>query len=156
MITYKIKEGTEDVIIKSGQDIEFPFSDIDKDTEYLKKVKKEIEGNIGIQTATMKNVERSHPHVANMTKEDLTAAYLYRQATGYLSEAEKKLAEINKQLEDYADEKVEIINQTSIKSPFMNTEETPVVPAEEAVVEAPVAVEPEAPVEAPVVEEPTA
>ena len=71
-----------------------------------------------------------------MSNEDLTAAYLYRGATGYISEANKKLAEINQQLEDYAAEKVEIIKQTGLTpSNIMNENETK--PVEEVVAPAP-------------------
>ena len=130
MIEYKIKEGTEDTIIKTGDVVEFNINDIDTDMAYLEKNKKEIVAQIGVQKATKENVAGTHPHIADMSNEDLTAAYLYRQATGYITVAEEKLAEINKQLEDYAAEKVEITKQTGLQpSIFMNENETK--PAEE-------------------------
>lgn len=128
MIEYKIKpvvvaEGEEAkpvdpkdvVIIKTGDEVEFTVGAIDRDIQYLEKSKKELVAEIGIKKATVENVTRTHPHVAAMTPEDLTAAYLLREATGFLNVGEPKLEEINKQLSDYADDKAEIEKQTGIK-----------------------------------------
>ena len=35
MIEYKIKEGTDDIIVKTGDVVEFNINDIDKDIAYL-------------------------------------------------------------------------------------------------------------------------
>ena len=59
----------------------------------------------------MENVKGTHSHVAEMTKEDLTAAYLYREALGVVTAGGEKLAEIEKQLTDYAIEKAEVEKQ---------------------------------------------
>jgi hypothetical protein len=117
MIEYKIKEGSEElsakekVIVKTGDEVEFTLNDIETDVTYLEKNKKEITAQIGISNATMENVKGTHPHIAEMSKEDLTAAYLFREALGFVTAGEEKLAEIEKQLADYAKEKAEIETQ---------------------------------------------
>lgn len=123
MIEYKVKENQEGVdpleqiIVKSGDTVEFSIGEIDVHEAYLKKAKKETDGQIGIQKATIENITRTHPHIVAMSQEDLTAAYLLREATGYLNIAEPKLIDIERQLVDYAAEKVEILKQTGIVLP---------------------------------------
>ena len=118
MITYKIKENALDpldsLIEKSGGTVEFSVRKVNDDIVYLEKAKKEVTGLLGINKATMENVKRTHPHIAEMTPQDLTAAYLYREAMGVVTIGEEKLDQIEKQLKDYADEKVEIEKQTGI------------------------------------------
>ena len=118
-ITYKIKERALDpkdsLIEKTGGTVEFSMNQIDKDVAYLNKALKELTAEIGVKEATKVNVERTHPHVANMTQEDLTAAYIFREATGFLHLAEQKKKQIEDQLKEYADEKAEIIKQTGIE-----------------------------------------
>ena len=90
MIKYKVKKGDENkepcdkTIIKTGSEIEFTLQNIESDITYLLKNKKEMIAQLGIEEATKKNIEGTHPHVAAMSQEDLTAAYLYRQSTGYI------------------------------------------------------------------------
>lgn len=119
MIEYKVKESAKDpidsIIVKIGDEIEFTLGNIETDTAYLKKTEKELVAQIGVESASKANIERTHPHVASMTQEDLTAAYLYRQATGVLNVANEKLVEIRKQLTDYDAEKAEIEKQTGLK-----------------------------------------
>jgi hypothetical protein len=118
MITYSIKEQAPDAldikIVKTGGEVEFTLGQIETDITYLNKAKKELSGEIGVKKATITNVTSTHPHIAEMSNEDLTAAYIYREASGYLHVAEPKLAEIEKQLADYAAEKEEILKQTGI------------------------------------------
>jgi hypothetical protein len=118
MITYSIKEQAPDAadikIVKTGGEIEFTLGQIDADVIYLNKAKKELEAEIGVKKAVITNIASSHPHIGQLSNEDLTAAYLHREATGYLNMAEPKLDEVVKQLADYAKEKEEIIKQTGI------------------------------------------
>lgn len=120
MIEYKIKEGDQSVnpldvvIVKTGGTVEFTVGKINADVEYLQKSKKEIESQIGINKATMENVKKTHPHIAEMSNEDLTAAYLYREAMGVVTAGTEKVAEIDAQLEDYKNVKAEISKQTGL------------------------------------------
>jgi hypothetical protein len=121
-VTYKIKEGdgnkdvSAKVIVKEYQDsAEFTLADMEMGIAYLTKTKKEIEAELGVKKATMANVEGTHPHVAQMTNEDLTAAYLYREASGFNSMAEEKLKEIEAQLARYEEEKSQILKDTGVE-----------------------------------------
>lgn len=118
-IKYTIKKGEEDkgldaIILKTGGEVEFTLGDIESDITYLQKAEKELVAQIGIHKATVENVKRTHPKVLEMTGEFLTAAYLYREATGFLNIAEDKLLEVKKQLEEYASDKIEILDQTKL------------------------------------------
>lgn len=125
MISYSIKEQAPNVkdikIVKTGGEIEFTIGNIEADVAYLQKAKKEFEGKMGVEKATMENVARTHPHIAAMTPEDLVAAYLYKQSAGYVTIATEKLAEIEKQLAEYDTEKAEILKQTGIVLPVEET-----------------------------------
>jgi hypothetical protein len=119
---YRVKEGDESLpaneqtIIKNFEsEVEFNFGNVQTDIAYLEKSKKQMVAEIGIKKAILKNIDGTHPHIGKMSQEDLTAAYLYREATGFLNMAEPKIEEIDKQLKDYADEKVEIEKQTGLK-----------------------------------------
>jgi hypothetical protein len=119
MITYKVKEVALDpldsLIEKSGGTVEFTVRKINDDIVYLNKAQKEVDGQVRISKATMENVKRTHPHIAEMKPEDLTAAYLYREALGVVTAGEEKLKQIEAQLKDYAEVKVEIEKQTELK-----------------------------------------
>jgi hypothetical protein len=118
-VIYKIKEENKNpedaLIVQSGKEVEFTLGKIETDIAYLEKNKKEISSQLNVEKATIQNITRTHPHVAKMNQEDQTAAYLYRQATGYVNVAEEKLKAINLQLEDYAKDKAEILKQTGLK-----------------------------------------
>jgi hypothetical protein len=119
MIEYKVKEIALDpldsLIVKTGGEVSFTVRKIDQDVIYLNKAEKEVDGQVRIAKATMENVKRTHPHIAEMKQEDLTAAYLYREALGVVTAGEEKLKQIQAQIKDYAEVKVEIEKQTGIK-----------------------------------------
>lgn len=119
MIEYKVTESKENpldsVIVKTGGEVTFTLANVENDIAYLNKAKKEIVAQSAIQEATKANVTRTHPHVAQMTQEDLTAAHIYRDATGYLTIAKEKLDEIEKHLTNYETEKIEILKQTGLQ-----------------------------------------
>lgn len=127
-IEYKIKEialePLQTLIVKTGGEVEFTLGKMEDDVLYLEKAKKEVVAQVSINKATMENVARTHPHIAAMTREDLTAAFLYREAMGVVTMGTEKLEEIQKQLDDYSAEKVEIIKQTGINLPEANVKET--------------------------------
>ena len=121
MIKYKVTENPEVTelmdkeIVKTGGEVKFTLRNVETDIQYLNKKKKEITAEIGIRNATKRNIERTHPNIVIMTQEDLTAAYLFREATGFLSEAEKSLARIETSLSEYAEDLAEIEQQTGLK-----------------------------------------
>lgn len=127
-IEYKIKEGSDSenkkdiTIVKSGVSVEFTLGNIDADIEFLTKKRKELVAQMGLEEAKKSNVTRTHPHIAAMSEEDRVACYLYQQSFAFCKVATGKLEEIDKQLKDYADEKVEILKQTGIVLSDVNSE----------------------------------
>ena len=121
MIEYKVTENPEVTelmdkeIVKTGGEVKFTLRQIENDKIYLNKKKTEIEAECRIREATKSNITRTHPHIEKMTEEDLTAAYLYREATGFLSESAKNLKNIQKGLDEYAEDIIEIEKQTGLK-----------------------------------------
>lgn len=119
MIEYKLKppaDGeTSTTIVKTGTEIEFTLPKIQADVDYLTKARKEVDAQVKISSATMENVRGTHPGIAAMSKEDLTAAYLYREALGIVTIGHEKITQIDQQLADYESEKVEIEKQTGLK-----------------------------------------
>lgn len=119
MITYSIKESNEDpkksLITKSGIEVDFTLESINTNKAYLDKRKKELEAELKVSQATMENIKRTHPHIADMKLEDLTAAYLYRDASGTADAAHNKIVDIERAFSDYDSEKSEIEKQTGIK-----------------------------------------
>lgn len=116
---YKIKKNAkkiEDIKIEvSGITNEFTLKEIKANEDYLTKQKKEIEGMVKVQRAKMVNITRNHPSVARFTPEQLTGAYLYKEASAFVSEAESKLKEINKQLREYKKDRDEIKKQIGLE-----------------------------------------
>lgn len=103
---YKIKSenknAEETIIEKHGQVLEFTPAVLKANLDYAFKQKKEIQAQWGVNEATKDNIKRTHPHIAKMTEEDLTAAYLYRQAMGSATQCEDKLLELDNAIrEDY-------------------------------------------------------
>lgn len=105
----------ERVVIKSGDTTELSVASIKLDIALAEKKRREIVGQIGIQKATLVNITRTHPHIAKMSEEDLTAAYLYREATGYLSIGEPSLIALDADVSQYKQELLDIEAQTGIK-----------------------------------------
>lgn len=103
---YKLKEANvvkeETIISKLGITVEFTPASIMASLDHAYKQKKELQAQWGVNTATMQNVKNTHPHIAEMSEEDLTAAYLYRQAMGSANECQDKLLELDEAIkEDY-------------------------------------------------------
>jgi hypothetical protein len=118
MITYTVKtkaeNPSESVILKTGGEVEFTMNNIEADIAYLEKTKKELTAQMSLEDAKMKNVLRTHPHIEQVSEEDRVATYLYQQSFAFTKVAKSKLEQIENQLKEYADEKVEIIKQTGL------------------------------------------
>ena len=119
MIKYKVEEIAADpldsLIVKTGADIKFTIRSIDNDVAYLEKMKTELVAKSKIEEAKKSNVLRTHPHIEQMSEEDRVACYLYQESFAFCKVAVNKLKEIDKQLQDYKEEKAEIVKQVGIK-----------------------------------------
>lgn len=99
----------EATIEKSGITATFTIADIERHEEYLNKCKKELEGQITLESAKMANIEENHPFVKDMSDQDLATAGLYFSSKSLKRQSEEKLAEISTAITEYAAEKEEIM-----------------------------------------------
>lgn len=99
------------IIEKRGHVVEFSISDMERNTEILKKNKKEIEAKRDFEKAKMDNIEHFHAWVKRMSEERLHTAWLYFEAKGMVGVCNEKLKEIDKQLLDDEAELAEIKKQ---------------------------------------------
>lgn len=81
----------EAVIEKTGGSHTFTLIDVQNNLVMAKQKMKELTSMIGVAKAKMENVKGTHPHIAEMSLEDLAAAFIYREAMGTVNEAEKQL-----------------------------------------------------------------
>lgn len=95
MAEYKIvKEEDDDITFeKSAFTYEFTKSGVVDNILYLRKIIKQMKGQIGINSAEMENIEHFHPFVKDMTEEDLQVAFMYERSLATRNEAMKKLEE---------------------------------------------------------------
>lgn len=125
---YKVIKKSEEgdllsTIEKTGGKVEFTLADIRASLVSGKKKISEFQSMWKVAEATKENIKRTHPHIAEMSMEDLTAAYLYRQAIGTATEASKGLADWQEAVDE--DEKAleDILEQTGLQIPQIITEE---------------------------------
>lgn len=115
VIVYKIQTPSEDpkqsVIEKSGDVYHFTLRDLEVNQQQLGKGKKEVEAKRLYESARMTNVAEHHPEIPKMDPEERFAAFMYCEAEAFVKACDKKLEEINAQLEADAAETAEILKQ---------------------------------------------
>lgn len=99
------------IIEKRGHVITFSLSDIEESTLSLLKSRKEVEAKLNYEKVIVDNIEQHHAFVKDMSDQDLLTVWMYKQSKGHVDLATAKLAEIDKQLEDYKVEVAEILEQ---------------------------------------------
>ncbi len=123
-IKYKIKEiatdldkdnlGIPDIrertIEKTGAAIEFSMFDLEQNIEELQKYKKEFTAQVDYQRVLAENVERNHPFVKDLKEVELTAAWMYKEATGKFTSYQAKLKEVEATLDGLLEE-IEVIKK---------------------------------------------
>jgi len=111
----KSEEKEQDwVIQKSGLTAEFTLNDIKRDIEILKKMKIEMDAKVGIEAAILENISVNYPDAPKMEEKLRVAVFLYQKSFATKKMCEEKVAEIDKQLKEYAEETQEILNQTNL------------------------------------------
>lgn len=122
-----VKPSEEDtlltVIEKSGGTVEFTLADLRASIAHGRKKVTELQSQWKVAEATKENIKRTHPHVAEMSLEDLTAAYMYRQAIGTANESSKQLADWQEAVDEDESAVDEILKQTGLKIPAVVDEE---------------------------------
>lgn len=114
-ITYNIKkgeEGSEDVIVKCGHEVEFKMSDVKAHVEKMKTLKKELDAQVELEVAKQRNVEDHHAIVGGMSEEEMAAVSIYYASKGIQKKSEEKLKDVNALLEEYEKELCAIKEQT--------------------------------------------
>lgn len=112
---YKLIEKNEDVrtskIEKRGGVVTFTYNELEASILAMKKMIKELKGNIDLQAAKMKNIEEHHPFVLTMSEQDMFTAHMYQEAKALVVVAGKKLVEFEDALNSDEGQLLEIENQ---------------------------------------------
>ena len=113
------KENAEESVIeKSGMSGKFRMLDLEMGEKKVKKLIKEVESQVGLESAKVINVETHHPFVADFSDEQLSTIKLYAEAKETLKDLTPRLEMLNLALEEYADERAEIAKQIGIAIPL--------------------------------------
>lgn len=101
-------EAKDRVIEKRGHVVEFTLNEVEANTRILEKTKKELTAKRDLDAAKMENIESFHPFVKEMSEQDLHTAWMYFESKGIVKVCEKKIKEIQEQMESDAEEVAEI------------------------------------------------
>ena len=119
MLKYKIKKENSDIldteIIQTGGKLELTPRQLKSNIDKVEKFLKEIEAKQSYYEAVMKNIEDSDPEVKDLSEKVLTAAFLYREAMGFVNEALKKSLELREALESDKKALEDIKSQCNLK-----------------------------------------
>ena len=97
---------------------EFTIGDVEKSIAALSRLKQELEAKKMIEEAKVQNIKNQHPEIDLTIDEKIQIAYTIAQtAKSFCFEADKKIAQIDEQLKDYADDLLEVFKQTGLKLP---------------------------------------
>jgi hypothetical protein len=116
--TYTVIEEAENAgdakIKKTGLTAEFTLNDIDRDMKYLQRKKEELEGQMRIEDAKMKNIDDTNPEVGAMSEEMRQVIYIYQKAFSFCKVGKEKVEEIDNQIKEYRQELMAIVVQTGL------------------------------------------
>lgn len=119
MITYQIKkateEGQEDIIVKTGHEVEFKMSDVRTHMERIDKLEKEMKAQVELEQAKIENVKSLHAKVAELSPTEIVGAEIVAQASGIIAKCEAKLKEVETVKAEYAKELVDLKEQTGLE-----------------------------------------
>lgn len=110
----KAENPAETKVKKSGITAEFTLREVQADIASLQKLRLEIDAKARIESAKMQNIERDMPEIADMDENQRKIIYIYQQAASTYKMASEKVAEIDKQLEEYEAELNNITQQTGL------------------------------------------
>lgn len=98
-------------IEKRGHIITFTLNQVEENTRALLKSKKEVEGQLKLELSKLENMESYHSFIKGLTEEQIFVSGMYHTSNQLKNMCEKKLEEINKQLEEDEIEVAEIKKQ---------------------------------------------
>tara|TARA_R110000868_G_scaffold9504_2_gene47160 strand:- start:1771 stop:2187 length:417 start_codon:yes stop_codon:yes gene_type:complete len=99
------------IIEKRGHVVTFTLDQVDSHILELRKHIKEITSKCDYEKAKMTNIEEHHDYVKEMDDEKRFTVHMYQDARATVKLCEVKLKEIEKQIEEYAAEVLDIIKQ---------------------------------------------
>lgn len=99
------------IIEKRGAVLNFTMNDLEANLEKLRKMEKELSGNLELQEAKRLNYEHHHPVILTLSEEDQYAIFLYYEARALINSSSNKLAEVREQIEKDEAERSEILSQ---------------------------------------------
>ncbi len=102
------------VIKKTGFAVDFTLRDMQRDMDYNQRMKRELEGKLQIEKATMTNIERNHPFVLEFDDDKMAAIYLYFKSKCEVMAIESKLLDFEMAIKDGNREFGEIAKQTGL------------------------------------------
>ena len=115
-IKKKNKDYKEALIEKKYEEtITFTLAEVEAHQQKLEKVAKEIDAQLMVARAAMKNVENNHPNIKKVTDFVMHAISVYAQNKKVADDAQKNLREIAKQQAQYKKEVKEIKDALGIK-----------------------------------------
>jgi cysteinyl-tRNA synthetase len=100
-IAKKHKDFKKAVILRGNLTNEFTLEDVETHQAQIVKMERELTAQIKLTTAVVANVERNHEFVAAMSDEQLNIAAYLAENRNLLSEAKKKLKEVEKTKKNY-------------------------------------------------------
>lgn len=129
---YKIIKKEDNIldskIEKLGVVVTFTMTEVIEHTAMLQKLLKELTAKHDYEKAKMTNIEANHPFILDMVEADMFTAHMYQEAKAIVVVSDKKIAEVEAQLQDYADETAEIEKQIPELVPVVTPDIEPVLP----------------------------
>jgi seryl-tRNA synthetase len=99
------------IIEKHGGVTKFTLSDLTSNIEAIEKLKIEVDAKIKHEEAVIENIKHFHPHIVEMSEQDLLTAWMYKESTGNHKMYSEKMEEVNSALNEDKDQLKEILAQ---------------------------------------------
>lgn len=87
------------VIEKYGDVITFTYSEVKANLAKLEKYSTEMTAQIKHADSVMENIKSYHPHIAEMSDQDLLTAWMYKESLGEKQKYSDKLAQVQDAIE---------------------------------------------------------
>lgn len=110
-ISKRATDAKDSIIKKTGATVEFSMGQVEASEAQLEKVKRELQGQVDVETAKMANIEVHHPFVLKLSEQEMFVAHMYQGAKAIVLVGKQKVEDIQKALDDYKLEKEEIRKQ---------------------------------------------
>ena len=98
----------EKIIEKTGHVITFSLAEMETDLTKFEKAIKELKGNLELKKGILDNMDVHHPTIKDIPEFDRYAIHMYQENSVLVKAYKEKLAEIEKQFEEYKAEIEEV------------------------------------------------